>query len=217
MTQKSENAGPQTESIIDQMGGVSGLIYSTVPIIVFVPANAAWGLQVATIAALAAAAAIMVLRLVRREPVMPAVSGAIGVGVCVFIANRTGDASGYFLFGIWMALASAIAMVVSIIVRWPLIGVLWSYLNGSSMRWRKHRRTLLAYDIATAFWALVFLARYLTQSELYDEGATGWLAAARIAMGWPLTGIAVVVTVLLVGWAGRSGGRDAVRPAPTTG
>jgi hypothetical protein len=57
---------------------------------------------------------------------------------------------------------------------------------------------LRAYDIATALWALVFAARYLAQSELYDLGATGWLAFTRIAMGWPLTALAVLATVLLV-------------------
>ena len=33
---------------------------------------------------------------------------------------------------------------------------------------------------------------------------TGWLAAARIGMGWPLTALAAVVTVYLVRRATRS-------------
>ncbi len=49
-----------------------------------------------------------------------------------------------------------------------------------------------AYDVATAAWALVFGARYLVQSELYDADQTGWLAAARIGMGWPLTGLVLL-------------------------
>ena len=197
------DADAAAPTMLEQLGGVSGLIYSTLPILVFVPVNAVYGLNTAIASAIAVAVAIFVLRLVRREPVMPAVSGVIGVALCAFIAHRTGDAKGYFLFGIWASLAYAAVLVLSIVVRWPLIGVAWNAINGTGNAWRHHRRTRLAYDIATAFWALVFGIRYLAQSHLYDEGATGWLATARIGMGWLLTALAVVVTVVLVRWAGR--------------
>ncbi|RPA19604.1 DUF3159 domain-containing protein [Gordonia sp. OPL2] len=199
-------------SILEQMGGVSGLIYSTVPIAVFVPVNAIWGLQSAMIAALVVAALIFCVRLIRREPLNPAISGLIGVAICVFIAHRVGDAKGYFLFGIWTTLVYAIVFVLSIVVRWPLVGVAWNLISGEGMGWRKHRRTLIAYDIATAFWALVFAARYITQSELYDHGSTGWLAVARIGMGWPLTALAVLATIVLVRRATRE--EDRTDPQP---
>lgn len=198
---RSGAAAPAT--VLDQIGGVAGLIYSTIPVIVFVPMNAAWGLEVATVGALAAALVVFGIRLGRREPLTPAVSGLLGVALCVFIAHRVGDAKGYFLFGIWTALVYAGVFAASIAVRWPIVGVAWNLINGTGTQWRRHRRTLFAYDVATAFWALVFLARYLAQSSLYDDGATGWLAATRIGMGWPLTAISVLVTVLLVRRAGR--------------
>ncbi|MFW0797389.1 DUF3159 domain-containing protein [Gordonia sp. CPCC 205515] len=197
--------------MLEQMGGVSGLIYSTVPVIVFVPVNSIWGLIPAMIAALVVAVAVFAIRLIRHEPLSPAISGLIGVAICVFIAHRVGNAKGYFLFGIWTTLVYAIVFVASIIVRWPLVGVAWNLINGEGMAWRKHRRTLLAYDIATAFWALVFFARYLTQSELYDHDQTGWLAVTRIAMGWPLTALSVLATVLLVRWATREEHVDEAR------
>ncbi|WP_431309122.1 DUF3159 domain-containing protein [Gordonia prachuapensis] len=199
-----------TPSMLEQMGGPTGLIYSTIPIVVFVPVNSVWGLTAAIVAALVAAVAIFVVRLVRREPLNPAISGLIGVAICVFIAHRVGDAKGYFLFGIWTTLVYAIVFVASIVVRWPLVGVIWNLISGDGTRWRKHRRTLHAYDLATAFWALVFAARYLTQSELYDHGSTGWLAVARIGMGWPLTALAVLATVLLVRRASKEEDRLAV-------
>jgi hypothetical protein len=191
-------------TILEQMGGVSGVIYSSVPILVFVPANSLWNLTVAIYAALATALVIFVIRLARREPIQPAISGVIGVAVCAFIAHRTGDAKGFFLFGIWTTLLYAGVFVVSIIVRWPLVGVIWNSLNGNGTEWRRHRRTLLAYDIATAVWAALFGVRYLVQSFLYDHDQTGALAVARIAMGWPLTAAAVVATFLLVRWAQKN-------------
>ncbi|WP_207839560.1 DUF3159 domain-containing protein [Williamsia soli] len=197
---------------MEQMGGVSGLIYSSVPIVVFVPANSLWNLTVAIYAALGVALLIFVVRLIRREPIQPAISGVIGVGVCAFIAHRTGDAKGFFLFGIWTTLLYAGVFVLSILVRWPLVGVIWNALNGNGTAWRKHRRTLLAYDIATAIWAVLFGVRYLVQSFLYDHDQTGALAVARIAMGWPLTAVAVVATVLLVRWAQKNENSDETGP-----
>ncbi|WP_279102780.1 DUF3159 domain-containing protein [Gordonia bronchialis] len=185
-------------TVLEQLGGVSGLIYSTVPIVVFVPVNSFFGLRAAIIAALATAVAVFGVRLLRREALTPAVSGVIGVAICVFIAHRVGDAKGYFLFGIWTTLVYALVFVVSIVVRWPLVGVAWHLVNGQGTGWRRDRRILHAYDLATALWALVFAARYLLQSQLYDHDQTGWLAVARISMGWPLTAVAVLGTILLV-------------------
>ncbi|MFT4043914.1 MAG: DUF3159 domain-containing protein [Gordonia sp. (in: high G+C Gram-positive bacteria)] len=199
------SAAGRGTTLIDQLGGIGGLIYSSIPAVVFASANAIWSLRVATIVALAAAVVACGIRLLRRERLAPAFSGLLGVLFCVFIAHRVGDAKGYFLFGIWTALIYAAILLASILVRRPLIGVVWNLLTGADSRWRGHRRTMVAYDVATAFWALVFLARYLTQSWLYDDATTGWLAVSRIAMGWPLTVLCVAVTVALVRWADRSG------------
>ncbi|MFT4395827.1 DUF3159 domain-containing protein [Gordonia lacunae] len=202
----SEPPAPErtTPTVLEQIGGVSGLVYSTVPVVVFVPVNSFFDLRTAIYAALGVAALLFVVRLVRREPLTPAISGLLGVAICVFIADRVGDAKGYFLFGIWSTLVYAIVFAVSILVRWPLIGVAWHLVNGEGSSWRRQRSILRAYDIATALWALLFAARYLTQSELYDDGATGWLAFTRIAMGWPLTALVVLATILLVRRAQRA-------------
>ena len=204
-----------TATVLDQLGGVSGLISSTIPVIVFVVVNAAFGVTAAIVAALCTAALVAVVRLLRRDGLAPAVSGFLGVAICAFIAHRVGDAKGYFLLGIWTSLVYAGVLLASILVRWPLIGVAWNYVNGAGTQWRRNRRTLIAYDIATAFWALVFAGRYLAQSSLYDSGDTGWLAVARIGMGWPLTALAVVVTVLLVRRASRASLTSTDRNQPT--
>ncbi|MCX5042559.1 DUF3159 domain-containing protein [Aldersonia sp. NBC_00410] len=198
---ESDPERPQT--LLEQLGGVSGLIYSTVPVLVFVPINAIFGLTAAIWAALGSAGIILVLRLVRHEPIQPAISGFLGVGVCAFIAHRTGDAKGYFLFGIYTSLAYCAVFLVSIVVRWPLVGVAWGMLNGLGTAWRRNRSAVRAYDIATAGWALVFGARYLVQSWLYDSDHTGFLAFSRIAMGWPLAALAVLLTI----WAARRSDR----------
>jgi len=186
------------QALLDQMGGVSGLIYSSLPVVVFVPVSGTFGLQTAIVAALTVAAVILVWRLLRRESTQPAVSGFIGVGFCALIAWFVGAAKGYFLLGIWMSLGWAAVFALSILIRRPVVGYIWSWVNGHGYRWRTVRRAVLAFDAATLTWVLVFTARFAVQHHLYDADKTGWLATARIAMGWPLTAVAALATYVAI-------------------
>jgi hypothetical protein len=51
---------------------------------------------------------------------------------------------------------------------------------------------------------LVFGARFVVQRLLYNADQTGWLAAARIGMGWPLTALAGLVTYAAIKTAQRA-------------
>nr|WP_167121349.1 DUF3159 domain-containing protein [Amycolatopsis viridis] len=185
--------------MLEQMGGVAGLVYSSVPIVVFVLANSVFGLTAGIWSAVGSAALITVVRLVRRESLQPAISGLFGVAIGAFIAYRTGSAKGFFLFGIWASLVYCGVFVLSVVVRWPLSGVIWSFLNGTGTAWRRDKPSRFGYDIATLALAAVFGARFVVQRWLYDANHTGWLAFAKIAMGWPLYGLALLVVV----WAVR--------------
>ncbi|MFI5608245.1 DUF3159 domain-containing protein [Amycolatopsis sp. NPDC051903] len=186
-------------TLLEQMGGVSGLFYSAVPVIVFVLVNAFFGLTAAIWGSIGSAVAITVLRVVRKEPLQPAISGFFGVAIAAFIAFRTGSAKGFFLFGIWASLAYCAVFVISILVRWPIAGVVWSALNGAGQAWRKDKPSRYGYDIATAALAVIFAARFVVQRWLYDSDYTGWLAFAKIAMGYPLYALGLLVVV----WAVR--------------
>ncbi|MBB4684778.1 DUF3159 domain-containing protein [Amycolatopsis jiangsuensis] len=195
-----ESEEPQRQpTLLEQMGGLSGLFYSSLPVIVFVLLNAFFGLTVAIWGSLGSAVAITVLRIVRKEPLQPAISGFFGVAIAAFIAFRTGSAKGFFLFGIWSSLVYCGVFVLSIVVRWPLAGVVWNALNGTGNAWRKDKPSLRGYDIATLALALVFAARFVVQRWLYDSDYTGWLAFAKIAMGYPLYALGLLVVV----WAVR--------------
>lgn len=192
------------QALLAQMGGISGLIYSALPVAVLVPVNTAWGLVPAISAALGVAALILVWRLVRRESVQPAVSGFIGVGISALIAWLVGASKGYFLLGIWMSLIWAGVFTISVLIRRPIVGYVWSWVQSHDRTWRSSRRAVLAFDIATLTWVLVFASRFVVQRHLYDLDQTGWLGVARIAMGWPLTGVAALVTYLAIRVAQRA-------------
>jgi Protein of unknown function (DUF3159) len=192
------------DRVMAQLGGIPGLIYSSLPVLIFVGTSRLLGLAAAAGAALGSAALILLWRLIRRESVQPAVSGLIGVAVCVLIAYLLGESKGYFLLGIWTSLLYAAVFGVSIVIRRPVVGYIWSWLHGHDRGWRNVRRAVYAFDIATFTWVVVFTARFVVQRLLYDSNHTGWLVVARISMGWPLAAAAALVTFLAIKAAQRA-------------
>jgi len=192
------------ERLLAQAGGVSGLIYSTLPVVTFVAANSFSGLPAAIVSALGVAALVLLWRLVRRESTQPALAGFMGVAVCALIAHVVGQSKGYFLLGIWMSLLWAVVFTVSVLIRRPMVGYLWSWAGRRDRGWRDVPRAVYAFDIASLGWVLVFGARFVVQRLLYDANQTGWLGVARIGMGWPLTAVAALLTYVAIKAAQRA-------------
>lgn len=182
------------ERLLAQLGGLSGIIYSSLPVVTFVLVSGFFGLLPAIGSALGVAALVLLWRMIRRESVQPAFSGFFGVAICALIAYLVGHTKGYFLLGIWMSLLWAVVFAVSVLIRRPLVGYAWSWASGRDRSWRDVPRAVHAFDIASLGWVLVFVARFVVQRLLYDADQTGWLGVARIGMGWPLTAVAALVT-----------------------
>ncbi len=191
-------ASPKLPTMWEQMGGPMGMFDSGLPVVVFVAVNAIAGLYPAIYAALGAGLLIAIFRLVRKKPVMHAISGLFGVGIAAFIAYKSGSAGGFFKFGIWSYLAYGGALSISVLVRWPLIGLIWESINGRGTGWRKDKKLVRRYDLATGVWIAIFAARYLVQNALLGREEIGWLATAKILMGTPLYILGIVTTVWIV-------------------
>ncbi|MBV9821887.1 MAG: DUF3159 domain-containing protein, partial [Actinobacteria bacterium] len=120
--------------------------------------------------------------------------------------------------GIASAFGYAAVFAGSLVVRRPLVGVLWEYLDPSPLpperRWHQVPKLRRAYDIATLAVLAMFLARALVQLSLFKDNRTGLLAVAKIAMGLPLY-LAVVAVVFWVGRRARHQlGLTSTLPAP---
>ncbi len=192
------------QALLAQMGGISGLIYSSLPVLVFVPVSSMFGLMPAILAAVGVATLILIWRVIRKDSLQPAFSGFFAVGVSALIAYVVGASKGYFLLGIWSSLLYAAVFAISVLIRRPLVGYVWGWVNGRDRAWRKVRKAVLAFDVATLTWVAVFGARFVVQNHLYDADQTGMLGVARIAMGWPLTAVAALVTYLAIRTAQRA-------------
>jgi hypothetical protein len=205
------------ERLLEQAGGVSGVIYSSLPVLTFVTASSFFGLLPAIGSALGVATLVVLWRLIRRESPKPAFSGLFGVAICALIAYLMGESKGYFLLGIWGSLFWAVVLAISVLIRRPVVGYLWTWASGRDRGWRGVSRAVYVFDIATLGWMLVFGARYVVQQQLYDADQTGWLGVARIGMGWPLTVVAGLLTYAAIkaaqraiAAAGDAAGNDAV-------
>jgi hypothetical protein len=68
----------------------------------------------------------------------------------------------------------------------PALGI-GSMAGAEVTPWYRRRYLASAYLLATIGATMVFAARGIVQLSLFQQNSTGWLAVARIAMGYPLT------------------------------
>jgi hypothetical protein len=186
--------------LLETLGGPQGIADSSIPALVFVTVYSLAGQRIATAAwaAVAAGALIAAARIIRREPLRFAAAGFAGVALAAFVADRTGRAEDFFLPGLLLNAGYAAAYLVSILIRWPLLGVILGPLTGEGMRWREDPERLRLYSRASWIWVGVFAARLAVQLPLYLAGAVLALGIARTAMGLPIFLVAVWLSYLVL-------------------
>jgi hypothetical protein len=187
-------------NLLEAMGGGHGIADSSLPGLAFVIAYTVSGqdLQVAIWAAIGLGAILLAVRLSRRETLQFAIAGFVGVAIAAFIAQKTGRAENFFLPGLLLNLGYALAYLVSIAVRWPLIGVFVGPLVGEGMEWRKNPRLLRVYTRASWIWVALFVVRLAVQLPLYLAGDLVALGVAKTAMGFPIFAVAVWLSYLVL-------------------
>jgi len=153
--------------------------------VAFVTVNAVAGLEPAAAVAVGIQLVIAAERLIRRRPVTNAVGGLLGTGLAVFIALRSGSATGYFVPRMIYAAVLALVFAVSAAVRRPLVGFLIGALYRAPSEWIADPRVRRTFSEVTCAWAGLFAFRALVYLVLISAGKTGWLAVASVAMGWP--------------------------------
>lgn len=193
-----ENMG-EKELLNKAIGGWRGLIDSALPsmlfILVFVFQK---NLNNALIASLVLGGVLLIIRLFERKSLTQVFSGFIGLSISVFLTWRTKDASNFFLTGIITNGIYGFFLLISVLIRKPLIGYLVGSLVGDTSGWLKHPLLVRAYTTVTWLWVAVFGLRLLVQIPLYLNDNIALLGTVKIFMGWPLYLFAVWLTYQIV-------------------
>jgi Protein of unknown function (DUF3159) len=190
---------PQPD-LLTSIGGPQGIADSSLPALAFVIAYTVGGNEIGLAAwiAIGVGAAMAVVRLLRREPLQFVLAGFAGVALAAFIADRTGRAEDFFLPGLLLNAGYATAYLVSIAIRWPLLGVILGPITGEGMSWRKDPERVRLYSRASWIWVGVFTLRLAVQLPLYLAGAVLALGIAKTAMGLPIFLAAIWLSYLVL-------------------
>jgi hypothetical protein len=187
-------------SLADAVGGPLGVAESALPAAAFVLTYTVSGQD--TRAALVAAVALGVLfalaRVARGQTLQFALAGLGGLALSAYVVSRTGKAEDFFLPGLLANAGYALAYVISILVRRPLLGFIIAALRGGDMSWRKDPQAVRSYSRASWVWVALFSLRLAVQLPLYLAGALTALGVARIAMGIPLFAVGIWLSWLIL-------------------
>jgi hypothetical protein len=193
-----ENMG-EKELLNKAIGGWRGLIDSALPsmlfILIFVFQK---NLNNALIASRVLGGVLLIIRLFERKSLTQVFSGFVGLSISVFLTWRTKDASNFFLTGIVTNGIYGFFLLISVLIRKPLIGYLVGSLVGDTSGWLKHPLLVRAYTTVTWLWVAVFGLRLLVQIPLYLNDNIALLVTVKIFMGWPLYLFAVWLTYQIV-------------------
>lgn len=174
------------QSLIDALGGVRGMLDSGLPGVVFVATFVVTSMEPAVWAAVGVGGMLFVLRLVRRERLEHAIAGFIAVAIAAFIARQSGEATNFFLPSLAINSCYLVAFSVSLLVRFPVLGVILGPLFGEGMNWRHAPARRRAYTQATAIWLAMFIARLGVLVPIYLADKLIALGVGRLILGWPL-------------------------------
>jgi hypothetical protein len=198
-------------------GGVRGIVEAAVPTIAF---TLSWilteDLKTSLIISISLSVVLLLVRVLQRSTPQFVINSLIGIAIGAFFASRSGDAKDYFLPGILWNAGYSVAMLLSIVTRWPVVGFLIGSVTGDPTAWHKDRGVVKLCSRLTWMLLLPCVVRVAVQLPVWLFGggdeAVAALGLAKIVMGWPLQ-IAALAAMLWVLGKGRTPIKSPVAPA----
>jgi hypothetical protein len=190
---------PTATALLGALGGIRGLVESILPGLMFlVVYTFSQQIVPSVIAPLAVGVVFVIVRVATKSPSMPAIIGVIGIAVSALLAIWSGRAQDNFILGFFINGVSLAALLVSLLVRWPLIGLIVGLLTSDVTGWKTDRAKFRVMTIATVLWSGLFALRLTVELPLYFAGQAQWLAGTKLLMGVPLYATVLWITWLLV-------------------
>ena len=175
------------------IGGPRGALESVLPPLMFVATfEVTSSIGSAVGIALVIAVVFAIWRIVEGKRPTRALSALLIVAISAYVAVKTDSAVAFFWPRVLVNLISALAFAVSILVRWPLLGVIVGPIVGTRMRWREDPELLRAYARASWLWVALCLIRAAVLVPLIEQQFV-WGLAVTGAIFYVL----VIITVLL--------------------
>ena len=175
-------------------GALPGLVFT----VTFVTQH---DLRLALTLAIGTAAVLVVARIVQRSTVQFALNSLVVIAIAGAFASRTGRAQDVFLPGLIWSAARITLLLLSIVVRWPAVGLIIGGATGDLTGWRREPDVVRLCSKLT--WLLIAPSAIAlaVQAPLYFMGEVGWLGTSKLALGWPLqiAALAAMVWVLAKG------------------
>jgi hypothetical protein len=182
-------------ALLGSVGGIRGIIESVLPTLVFLVLHLITkDVLISTLVPVGVAVVFIMVRAATRKPMTPAVTGALLLAGTAVLAIVTNKAENNFLPGIFINSAFAIGFLVSLIVRWPAVGLFVGLLLGERVEgWREIPAQRAAFTVATWIWtgmyalgvplyALVLLATwFLIRSVLPAKPAETESASPKVS------------------------------------
>lgn len=184
------------DSLMELLGGRTSAVDASLPPVVF---GLGWFFGGESIAlggavAVAAGALIGVWRWRKGDRPLAVLVSLLAVMLGAVIALRTGHAADFFLIRLVTNAASALAWMTSIVVRWPLLGLVVGTLLGQGKRWRQDPELLRAYNRASWVWVGQYAVRLAVFVPLWMVNAVVALSAAQVVLTWPLVAVCVAAS-----------------------
>ncbi|CAB4529730.1 unannotated protein [freshwater metagenome] len=174
------------DKVLDAFGGKKGLIDSGIPSIVFlIVFNVQKDLQNALIAAISVSAVLTIIRLIKRDTIQHAMSGFIGILICAWFANRTGNPSDLYIPKLLTNLGYGTVYLIANLAGWPILGLMLGPILGENLLWRNHPERKKVYIQAGWLWVGMFFTRIAVQYPIYRSGNVNLLGTVNLAMGYP--------------------------------
>ncbi len=191
---------PTGRDLLAAIGGIRGIVESIVPGFGFlVLYTITRDLALSVLVPVALAIVFVVARAIARQKMTTAIAGAIGVALTAVLALLTDKPEANFLPGIVINAVSLLVLVVSLIARWPLIGVFAGFLSGDPTGWRTDAAKRRVLYVATWLWVGLFSLRLVIEVPLYLAHQAVALGAIKLITGVPLYAGFLWITWLLVG------------------
>lgn len=169
------------------LGGRRGVVESAIPTVVF---TVSWiishDLRSSLILSVGAAVLLLAVRLIQRSTPQFVLNALFGIGIAAIFASRSGQAKDVFLPGILINSGSAVVMVFTILIGWPLVGFMVGSVTGDPTAWHADKAIVTLCSRLTWLFALPCIVRVVVQYPLWAGDHVASLGTSKIILGWPL-------------------------------